>query len=167
MVISSECRQQTSLAAEEEADEEGTTWRKWRVKWRSRPASSRPPFSQHAPPRARSTQTSRHLIRCNPTTNIVRTMATLSYSEGASLPPNAPQWAVAASERLKQRREHGYKSNLQIPDGVKKVLLHSCCAPCSGAMVRAFILVGDNSLLEHGWICRYKCTTWYCSFISI
>jgi predicted adenine nucleotide alpha hydrolase (AANH) superfamily ATPase len=22
-----------------------------------------------------------------------------------------------------------------VPDGVKKVLLHSCCAPCSGAMV--------------------------------
>ena len=59
----------------------------------------------------------------------------LSYSEGASLPPTAPQWAIAASKRLQQRRNNGYKNDLQIPDGVKKVLLHSCCAPCSGAMV--------------------------------
>ena len=59
----------------------------------------------------------------------------LSYSEGASLPSTAPQWAIAASKRLQQRRNDGYKSDLQIPDGVKKVLLHSCCAPCSGAMV--------------------------------
>jgi hypothetical protein len=65
----------------------------------------------------------------------------LSYSEGAALPENAPHWAIAASERLRQRRENGYASDLQIPDGVKKVLLHSCCAPCSGAMVRQNYIV--------------------------
>ncbi len=59
----------------------------------------------------------------------------LTYSEGAALPTNAPSWAVAASERLKQRREEGYKSSCDPPPDVKKVLLHSCCAPCSGAMV--------------------------------
>lgn len=59
----------------------------------------------------------------------------LNYSEGAALPTNAPSWAVAASERLKQRREEGYKSSCDPPPGVNKVLLHSCCAPCSGAMV--------------------------------
>jgi len=59
----------------------------------------------------------------------------ISYSEGAKLPPNAPEWAVSASERLKKRREEGYKSSCSPPAGVKNVLLHSCCAPCSGAMV--------------------------------
>ena len=59
----------------------------------------------------------------------------LTYSEGAKLPSTAPSWAIAASERLKKRREEGYKSSCNPPPNVKKVLLHSCCAPCSGAMV--------------------------------
>ncbi len=54
----------------------------------------------------------------------------LYYSEGAKLPSNAPAWAVAASERLKKRRENGYRSSCNPPTGVTKVLLHSCCAPC-------------------------------------
>ncbi|KAL7499741.1 hypothetical protein ACHAWT_010709 [Skeletonema menzelii] len=59
----------------------------------------------------------------------------LTYSEGAKLPNTAPSWAIAASERLKKRREEGYTSSCNPPPNVKKVLLHSCCAPCSGAMV--------------------------------
>lgn len=63
------------------------------------------------------------------------TSGSISYSDGAKLPPTAPDWAVAASERLKKRREEGYQSSCTPPPGVKNVLLHSCCAPCSGAMV--------------------------------
>ena len=59
----------------------------------------------------------------------------LTYSEGAKLPPTAPTWAIAASDRLKKRREEGYISSCNPPPDVKSVLLHSCCAPCSGAMV--------------------------------
>lgn len=69
----------------------------------------------------------------------------LSYSEGAKLPSNAPQWAIAASERLHKRRSEGYKSTCTPPDGVTNVLLHSCCAPCSGAMVEEMI---SNDVLE-------------------
>ena len=61
--------------------------------------------------------------------------AEISYSEGAKLPSDAPAWAVAASDRLREKRESGYISEIDVPDGVKRVLLHSCCAPCSGAMV--------------------------------
>ena len=64
-----------------------------------------------------------------------RSSSELSYSEGAKLPSDAPAWAVAASERLREKREAGYISSIDVPDGVKRVLLHSCCAPCSGAMV--------------------------------
>lgn len=65
---------------------------------------------------------------------------TLAYSEGAPLPENAPHWAVAAHERLQSKRKAAEKSGQSLfgvipPPGVKKVLLHSCCAPCSGAMV--------------------------------
>ena len=68
------------------------------------------------------------------------TNSSISYSEGAKLPSNAPSWAVAASERLKKRREEdNYKSICKPPSGVSKVLLHSCCAPCSGAMVEEMI----------------------------
>lgn len=68
------------------------------------------------------------------------TNSSISYSEGAKLPSNAPSWAVAASERLKKRREEdNYKSICKPPSGVTKVLLHSCCAPCSGAMVEEMI----------------------------
>jgi len=60
----------------------------------------------------------------------------LSYSEGAALPSDAPDWAVAASERIKTAREAGGLGQTAIPpEGTKRVLLHSCCAPCSGAMV--------------------------------
>ncbi|KAL9185734.1 hypothetical protein ACHAXT_003511 [Thalassiosira profunda] len=59
----------------------------------------------------------------------------LAYSEGGKLPPTAPEWAVAASQRLKKRREEGHQSLCAPPPGVTRVLLHSCCAPCSGAMV--------------------------------
>lgn len=63
----------------------------------------------------------------------------LNYSEGAPLPDNAPEWAQAASDRLRARRESGLASEIQPPEGVSRVLLHSCCAPCSGAMVEAMV----------------------------
>ncbi len=64
----------------------------------------------------------------------------LSYSEGATLPSNAPQWAKAASERIRARRASGGVGNRAIPPlGVRRVLLHSCCAPCSGAMVEEMV----------------------------
>jgi len=63
------------------------------------------------------------------------TPCTLTFNEGSSLPSNAPEWAVAASERIRQKRAMGDVSSIRPPDGVKNVLLHSCCAPCSGAMV--------------------------------
>jgi hypothetical protein len=60
----------------------------------------------------------------------------LSYSEGASLPDKAPEWAISASKRIKEKMEkYGSGVAATPPVGVKKVLLHSCCAPCSGAMV--------------------------------
>ena len=60
----------------------------------------------------------------------------LSYSEGASLPDKAPGWALSASKRIKEKMEkYGSGVTATPPDGVKRVLLHSCCAPCSGAMV--------------------------------
>jgi predicted adenine nucleotide alpha hydrolase (AANH) superfamily ATPase len=58
----------------------------------------------------------------------------LQYDDGA-LPSSAPQWAIAASERLRIQREQGLGTTAVPPPGVKRVLLHSCCAPCSGAMV--------------------------------
>jgi predicted adenine nucleotide alpha hydrolase (AANH) superfamily ATPase len=58
----------------------------------------------------------------------------LKYHEGGTLPENAPDWAVAASERIQQRTQRT-PTLLLAPEGVKRVLLHSCCAPCSGAMV--------------------------------
>lgn len=59
----------------------------------------------------------------------------LAYDEGSALPTNAPEWAVSASERIRQKRAMGIVSSICPPEGVKNVLLHSCCAPCSGAMV--------------------------------
>ena len=71
----------------------------------------------------------------------------LSYSEGTKpLPDDAPDWAVKASERLKARRDAGYISYFSPPDGVKRVLLHSCCAPCSGAMVEEMCSYGNDHL---------------------
>ena len=57
-----------------------------------------------------------------------------TYSDG-TLSTSAPDWAVAASERLRIQREKGLGKTAIPPPGVKRVLLHSCCAPCSGAMV--------------------------------
>ena len=67
---------------------------------------------------------------------IMSTTTPLSYSEeGSSLPVNAPDWAVSASDRILAKREQGIVSSLVPPENVQRVLLHSCCAPCSGAMV--------------------------------
>jgi len=60
---------------------------------------------------------------------------TLSYSEGAPLPENAPEWAKAASARIQEKIRAGLGQSVIPPAGTKRVLLHSCCAPCSGAMV--------------------------------
>lgn len=74
-------------------------------------------------------------------TALPKSKPSLTYSEGTPLPENAPQWAVAAHQRLqtkwKAAQEAGQSSLFGVapPPGVKKVLLHSCCAPCSGAMV--------------------------------
>ena len=57
----------------------------------------------------------------------------LVYNDG--MKTAAPEWAIAASERLRIQREHGLGQTAVPPEGVKRVLLHSCCAPCSGAMV--------------------------------
>jgi len=73
----------------------------------------------------------------------------LSYSEGTkSLPSDAPEWAVAASQRIQSR---GSRLVATPPKGVKRVLLHSCCAPCSGAMVEEMMCASrseDNMLGE-------------------
>ena len=57
----------------------------------------------------------------------------LVYNDG--MKTTAPEWAIAASERLRVQREQGMGQTAIPPEGVKRVLLHSCCAPCSGAMV--------------------------------
>lgn len=75
----------------------------------------------------------------------------LKYNEGAALPQDAPDWAVSASERLKQRHKQGEGVGTTAipPKGSKRVLLHSCCAPCSGAMVEGmWIFKLDASLLS-------------------
>lgn len=60
----------------------------------------------------------------------------LSYNEGASLPDDAPEWAVSASQRIQEKLSTvGKISQAAPPPGCSRVLLHSCCAPCSGAMV--------------------------------
>ena len=69
----------------------------------------------------------------------------LTFSEGGTtqevVPDNAPKWAVAARDRLKAKMESsgGQQQELNPPPGVSRVLLHSCCAPCSGAMVEAMM----------------------------
>jgi len=79
-------------------------------------------------------------------------MPELKYSEGAALPSNAPEWAVAASQRIKELRERGsgglYAENDSPPDGITKILLHSCCAPCSGAMVEEMLSYTERHGLE-------------------
>ena len=78
-------------------------------------------------------------------------MPELKYSEGAALPSNAPEWAVAASQRIKDMRERGgglYAENDSPPEGITKILLHSCCAPCSGAMVEEMLSYTERHGLE-------------------
>ena len=67
--------------------------------------------------------------------------AELSYNEGAALPTEAPQWAQSASKRIQEKlkTKGGQIANAIPPAGVTKVLLHSCCAPCSGAMVEEMV----------------------------
>ena len=75
-------------------------------------------------------------------------MPELKYSEGAALPSNAPEWAVAASERIKEKISEKGKAGLYNenppPEGISKILLHSCCAPCSGAMVEEMLSYRDG-----------------------
>jgi predicted adenine nucleotide alpha hydrolase (AANH) superfamily ATPase len=77
--------------------------------------------------------TSHNITLQHTNNNRISTMSSsLSYNDGASLPENAPDWAVAASERLAAKDA----PDVAIPpEGASRVLLHSCCAPCSGAMV--------------------------------
>ena len=58
----------------------------------------------------------------------------LHYDEGGSslLPTNAPLWAMEANNRLQQKSR---VTRAIPPEGVTRILLHSCCAPCSGAMI--------------------------------
>ena len=68
------------------------------------------------------------------------TKPTLVYSEGSTIPENAPHWAKSAHERLQMKYDKAKATGetlfgIKPPPGVKRVLLHSCCAPCSGAMV--------------------------------
>ncbi len=79
-------------------------------------------------------------------------MPELKYSEGAALPSNAPEWAVAASERIKEKISEKGKAGLYNenppPEGISKILLHSCCAPCSGAMVEEMLSYTERFGLE-------------------
>ena len=61
----------------------------------------------------------------------------LDYSE--ELRPDAPDWAIQASLRIADKMNRVIAAP---PPGVSKVLLHSCCAPCSGAMVEEMIESG-------------------------
>jgi predicted adenine nucleotide alpha hydrolase (AANH) superfamily ATPase len=74
-------------------------------------------------------------------------MTQLSYNEGAALPSNAPAWAVAASERIQAKLKDGLLSTAPPPPGVKSILLHSCCAPCSGAMVEEMMSYKDVTVV--------------------
>ena len=38
------------------------------------------------------------------------------------------------------------RKKLVPPDGQTKVLLHSCCAPCSGEVMEAMTASGDGSI---------------------
>jgi hypothetical protein len=98
-----------------------------------------------------SEQTTASSSASSTTTGATPTPPLLKYSEGAPLPENAPSWAVAASERLQAKRIKAAsveeknvsscstaldnKQETKSTSSIGKVLLHSCCAPCSGAMV--------------------------------
>ena len=78
-------------------------------------------------------------------------MPELKYSEGAPLPSNAPEWAVAASKRIQERMSENGKDGLytaDVPKGISRILLHSCCAPCSGAMVEEMLSYAERTGLE-------------------
>jgi epoxyqueuosine reductase len=79
-----------------------------------------------------------------------------------AVPSTAPEWAVAASERLLLRNRRAQAqgetaaaaaASVQPPKGVTRVLLHSCCAPCSGAMVEEMI---SNRIVEHVTVFFYN-----------
>lgn len=62
------------------------------------------------------------------------------YHDGAVHGSSAPEWAIKASERIQEKMKRTGKHGRAIPPpGVKRVLLHSCCAPCSGAMIEEMI----------------------------
>jgi epoxyqueuosine reductase len=74
----------------------------------------------------------------------------LKYSEG-SAESEHPQWALEAHARI--RSKGGPSPPIQPPTGVKRLLLHSCCAPCSGAMVEE-VLASDA--IEHVTVFFYN-----------
>ena len=41
-----------------------------------------------------------------------------------------------------------YREKLELPEGGKKLLLHSCCAPCSGEVMEAIIASGGAAQSE-------------------
>ena len=81
-------------------------------------------------------------------------MPGLKYSEGAAVPANAPDWAVSASQRIQERLSSNKNGKVGLlydnppPQGVSKILLHSCCAPCSGAMVEEMLSYTEKYGLE-------------------
>mmetsp|Transcript_22436 Transcript_22436/g.62603 ORF Transcript_22436/g.62603 Transcript_22436/m.62603 type:complete len:368 (-) Transcript_22436:1318-2421(-) len=79
----------------------------------------------------------------NSNTNNGKTNPQLKYSEGAALPTHAPAWAVAASQRLQEKLALGPRKSAKAPPGISRILLHSCCAPCSGAMVEEMMSFED------------------------
>jgi len=65
-------------------------------------------------------------------------------------PSNAPEWAIAASDRIRKRMSKDgcvYNDN-SPPEGISKILLHSCCAPCSGTMVEEMLSYTEKYGLE-------------------
>ena len=65
--------------------------------------------------------------------------SSFSISSASILGDNAPAWAVDAHARVQEKRQRGESLTEPPPPGVSKILLHSCCAPCSGAMVEEML----------------------------
>ena len=61
----------------------------------------------------------------------------LAYSE--DLRSDAPEWVIKASRRIANKEN---RDVARPPPGVSNVLLHSCCAPCSGAMIEEMMESG-------------------------
>jgi len=78
------------------------------------------------------------------------TAVQLAFDDGRRSTPNAatttstaisttaPTWAQQASERLQQKTS---LTTAEPPANTSRVLLHSCCGPCSGAMVEEMLAV--------------------------